>query len=115
MAHRGRLNVLANVLAKGFRVIFHEFSGGTANPEDVGGSDDVKYHLGTSTDRSFDGINVHMSLVPNPSHLETVDPVVPAQVLAQQVIRDDLPQHQEVHPALIHADASFPGQATLRE
>src|SRR3546814_12722584 len=75
MAHRGRLNVLANVLAKGFRVIFHEFSGGTANPEDVGGSGDVKYHLGTSTDRSFDGINVHMFLVPNPSHLETFDPV----------------------------------------
>ncbi|MFP5433100.1 MAG: 2-oxoglutarate dehydrogenase E1 component, partial [Alphaproteobacteria bacterium] len=63
MAHRGRLNVLANVMAKGFRVIFHEFSGGTANPEDVGGSGDVKYHLGTSTDREFDGIKVHMSLV----------------------------------------------------
>jgi 2-oxoglutarate dehydrogenase E1 component len=66
MAHRGRLNVLANVMAKPYRVIFHEFSGGTANPEDVGGSGDVKYHLGTSTDREFDGIKVHMSLVPNP-------------------------------------------------
>jgi 2-oxoglutarate dehydrogenase E1 component len=65
--HRGRLNVLANVMAKPYRVIFHEFSGGTANPDDVGGSGDVKYHLGTSTDREFDGIKVHMSLVPNPS------------------------------------------------
>jgi 2-oxoglutarate dehydrogenase E1 component len=58
MAHRGRLNVLANVMAKPYKVIFHEFSGGTANPEDVGGSGDVKYHLGTSTDRDFDGIKV---------------------------------------------------------
>jgi 2-oxoglutarate dehydrogenase E1 component len=66
MAHRGRLNVLANVMAKPYKVIFHEFSGGTANPEDVGGSGDVKYHLGTSTDREFDGTKVHMSLMPNP-------------------------------------------------
>src|SRR3546814_13264523 len=115
MAHRGRLNVLANVLAKGFRVIFHEFSGGTANPEDVGGSGDVKYHLGTSTDRSFDGINVHMSLVPNPSHLETVDPVVLGKVRAQQVIRDDLSQHKEVLPVLIHGDAAFAGQGIVWE
>ena len=76
MAHRGRLNVLANVMGKPYRAIFHEFAGGAANPEDVGGSGDVKYHLGTSTDREFDGIKVHMSLVPNPSHLEAVDPVV---------------------------------------
>ena len=88
MAHRGRLNVLANVMAKGFRVIFHEFSGGTANPEDVGGSGDVKYHLGTSTDREFGGASVHMSLVPNPSHLEAADPVVLGKVRAQQVVRD---------------------------
>ncbi len=66
MAHRGRLNVLANVMGKPYKVIFHEFSGGSSNPDDVGGSGDVKYHLGTSTDRSFDGIDVHMSLVPNP-------------------------------------------------
>src|SRR3546814_10823859 len=66
MAHRGRLNVLANVMAKPYRVIFHEFSGGSANPDDVGGSGDVKYHLGTSPDREFDGVKVHMSLVPNP-------------------------------------------------
>jgi 2-oxoglutarate dehydrogenase E1 component len=117
MAHRGRLNVLANVLAKGFRVIFHEFSGGTANPEDVGGSGDVKYHLGTSTDREFDGIKVHMSLVPNPSHLETVDPIVLGKVRAQQVFRDDIGagKHQQVLPVLIHGDAAFAGQGIVWE
>jgi 2-oxoglutarate dehydrogenase E1 component len=115
MAHRGRLNVLANVLAKGFRVIFHEFSGGTANPEDVGGSGDVKYHLGTSTDREFDGVKVHMSLVPNPSHLETVDPIVLGKVRAQQVFRDDLEKHEQVLPVLIHGDAAFAGQGIVWE
>jgi len=115
MAHRGRLNVLANVMAKGFRVIFHEFSGGTANPEDVGGSGDVKYHLGTSTDREFDGIKVHMSLVPNPSHLETVDPVVLGKVRAQQVFRGDLDSHEQVLPVLIHGDAAFAGQGIVWE
>ncbi len=117
MAHRGRLNVLANVMAKGFRVIFHEFSGGTANPEDVGGSGDVKYHLGTSTDREFDGISVHMSLVPNPSHLETVDPIVLGKVRAQQVFRDDIGEgkHRQVLPVLIHGDAAFAGQGIVWE
>lgn len=117
MAHRGRLNVLANVMAKGFRVIFHEFSGGTANPEDVGGSGDVKYHLGTSTDREFDGVKVHMSLVPNPSHLETVDPVVLGKVRAQQVFRDDIGngKHEQVLPVLIHGDAAFAGQGIVWE
>ncbi len=117
MAHRGRLNVLANVLAKGFRVIFHEFSGGTANPEDVGGSGDVKYHLGTSTDREFDGISVHMSLVPNPSHLETVDPIVLGKVRAQQVFRDDIGpgKHMQALPVLIHGDAAFAGQGIVWE
>ena len=115
MAHRGRLNVLANVMAKGFRVIFHEFSGGSANPEDVGGSGDVKYHLGTSTDREFDGVKVHMSLVPNPSHLETVDPVVLGKVRAQQTFRDDLGKHEQVLPVLIHGDAAFAGQGIVWE
>jgi 2-oxoglutarate dehydrogenase E1 component len=115
MAHRGRLNVLANVMAKGFRVIFHEFSGGTANPEDVGGSGDVKYHLGTSTDREFDGVKVHMSLVPNPSHLETVDPIVLGKVRAQQVFHDDLGKHNQVLPVLIHGDAAFAGQGIVWE
>jgi len=69
MAHRGRLNVLANVMGKPYRAIFNEFAGGSANPDDVGGSGDVKYHLGTSSDREFDGNRVHLCLVPNPSHL----------------------------------------------
>ena len=115
MAHRGRLNVLANVMAKPYKVIFHEFSGGSANPEDVGGSGDVKYHLGTSTDREFDGTSVHMSLVPNPSHLETVDPVVLGKSRAQQAIRDDLDDKQQVLPVLIHGDAAFAGQGVVWE
>ncbi len=117
MSHRGRLNVLANVMHKPYRVIFHEFSGGSANPEDVGGSGDVKYHLGTSTDREFDGIKVHMSLQPNPSHLETVDPVVLGKTRAQQVFRDDIGpgRHKQVLPILIHGDAAFAGQGIVWE
>jgi len=117
MAHRGRLNVLANVMAKPYKVIFHEFSGGSANPDDVGGSGDVKYHLGTSTDREFDGIKVHMSLVPNPSHLETVDAVVLGKSRATQLIRDDIGQdkHKQVLPVLIHGDAAFAGQGIVWE
>lgn len=115
MAHRGRLNVLANVMAKPYRVIFHEFSGGSANPDDVGGSGDVKYHLGTSTDREFDGVKVHMSLVPNPSHLETVDPIVLGKVRAQQAFHGDLAEHEQVLPVLIHGDAAFAGQGIVWE
>ncbi|MEO1044468.1 MAG: 2-oxoglutarate dehydrogenase E1 component [Pseudomonadota bacterium] len=115
MPHRGRLNVLANVMAKPYRVIFHEFSGGSANPDDVGGSGDVKYHLGTSTDREFDGISVHMSLVPNPSHLEAVNPVVLGKVRAQQVQRDDIDDNDEVLPVLLHGDAAFAGQGIVWE
>ena len=117
MAHRGRLNVLANVMAKPYKVIFHEFSGGTANPEDVGGSGDVKYHLGTSTDREFNGIKVHMSLMPNPSHLETVDPVVLGKVRAYQQFHDDIGKgkHKTVLPVLIHGDAAFAGQGIVWE
>jgi len=115
MPHRGRLNVLANVMAKPYRVIFHEFSGGSSNPDDVAGSGDVKYHLGTSTDREFDGISVHMSLVPNPSHLEAVDPVVLGKVRAQQVNRDDLADHSQVLPVLLHGDAAFAGQGIVWE
>ena len=115
MAHRGRLNMLANVMAKPYRVIFHEFSGGSANPEDVGGSGDVKYHLGTSTDRAFDGITVHMSLVPNPSHLEAADPVVLGKVRAIQTDRDDLGEHAQVLPVLLHGDAAFAGQGIVWE
>jgi len=115
MAHRGRLNVLANVMSKPFRVIFHEFGGGSANPDDVAGSGDVKYHLGTSTDREFDGISVHMSLVANPSHLEAVDPVVLGKVRALQTLRSDLAEHEQVLPVLIHGDAAMAGQGIVWE
>ncbi len=76
MPHRGRLNVLAAVMGKPYFHIFHEFSGGSITPDDVGGSGDVKYHLGASSDREFDNNRVHLSLTANPSHLEAVDPVV---------------------------------------
>ncbi len=115
MAHRGRLNMLANVMAKPYRVIFHEFQGGSASPEDVGGSGDVKYHLGTSTDREFDGVKVHMSLAPNPSHLEAVNPVVLGKARAYQTIRGDLAEHIQVLPVLIHGDAAFAGQGIVWE
>ena len=80
MAHRGRVNVLHNVLAKPFRAIVSEFLGNPANPEEAGGSGDVKYHMGASADREFDNTKVHLSLAPNPSHLEIVDPVVVGRV-----------------------------------
>ncbi|RYE04085.1 MAG: 2-oxoglutarate dehydrogenase E1 component, partial [Sphingomonadales bacterium] len=115
MAHRGRLNMLANVMSKPFRVIFHEFGGGSSNPDDVAGSGDVKYHLGTSTDREFDGVNVHMSLVANPSHLEAADPVVLGKVRALQTMRSDLADHTQVLPVLIHGDAAFAGQGIVWE
>ncbi|HEX8556321.1 MAG TPA: 2-oxoglutarate dehydrogenase E1 component, partial [Sphingomonas sp.] len=115
MAHRGRLNVLANVMAKPLRVIFHEFAGGSANPDDIGGSGDVKYHLGTSTDREFDGIKVHMSLVANPSHLEAADPVVLGKTRAIQTIAGDLKDHCQSLPVLIHGDAAFAGQGIVWE
>jgi len=115
MAHRGRLNVLANVMAKPYKVIFHEFQGGSDNPDSVGGSGDVKYHLGTSTDREFDGVKVHMSLVPNPSHLEAVDPVVLGKARATLVMRDDLAEKDQVLPVLIHGDAAFAGQGIVWE
>jgi 2-oxoglutarate dehydrogenase E1 component len=114
MSHRGRLNVLANVMAKPYRAIFSEFAGGSANPEDVGGSGDVKYHLGTSSDREFDGIRVHLSLVPNPSHLEAVDPVVLGKARAQQIARGDS-EGDSVLPVLLHGDAAFAGQGVVSE
>src|SRR5436190_140369 len=90
MAHRGRLNILTNVMGKTAQAIFHEFAGGATNPADVGGSGDVKYHLGTSSDREFDGNKVHLSLLPNPSHLEAVDPVVLGKARAIQTFGRDI-------------------------
>ncbi len=114
MAHRGRLTVLANVMGKPFTNIFSEFQGTSANPEDVQGSGDVKYHLGTSSDREFDGKVVHLSLTPNPSHLETVDPVVIGKVRAKQEQKQDTAR-EKVVACLLHGDAAFIGQGVVAE
>jgi 2-oxoglutarate dehydrogenase E1 component len=116
MAHRGRLNVLANVMAKPFRAIFNEFKGGSWKPDEVEGSGDVKYHLGASSDRVFDSNNVHLSLTANPSHLEIVDPVVLGKVRAKQDQRGCAPgERTPVLPLLIHGDAAFAGQGVVAE
>jgi 2-oxoglutarate dehydrogenase E1 component len=114
MAHRGRLNVLANFMAKRFAAIFSEFQGNAANPEDVQGSADVKYHLGTSADREFDGRVVHLSLTANPSHLECVNTVVLGKVRAKQDQRKDK-NREQVMGLLIHGDAAFAGQGLVPE
>jgi 2-oxoglutarate dehydrogenase E1 component len=114
MAHRGRLNILSNVMGKPYRAIFHEFAGGATNPADVGGSGDVKYHLGTSSDREFDGNKVHLSLLPNPSHLEAVDPVVLGKARAIQTFRGDT-HGRSVLPILLHGDAAFAAQGVVWE
>jgi len=123
MAHRGRLNVLSQVMGKPHRAIFHEFKGGSFTPDDVEGSGDVKYHLGTSSDREFDGNKVHMSLTANPSHLEIVNPVVMGKARAKQDIvfgrkREEmipLEERSKVLPLLIHGDAAFAGQGVVAE
>ena len=114
MAHRGRLNVLTNFMGKPFRAVFSEFQGNPANPSDVQGSGDVKYHLGTSTDREFDGKNVHLSLTANPSHLEVVDAVVLGKVRAKQTQLKDT-ERRKVLGLLIHGDAAFAGQGIVAE
>jgi 2-oxoglutarate dehydrogenase E1 component len=116
MAHRGRLNVLAQVMSKPHRAIFKEFQGGSFKPDDVEGSGDVKYHLGASSDRAFDGNNVHLSLTANPSHLEIVDPVVLGKVRAKQDQHGCKPDDRTaVMPLLIHGDAAFAGQGVVAE
>ncbi|HEY4926784.1 MAG TPA: 2-oxoglutarate dehydrogenase E1 component [Roseiarcus sp.] len=115
MAHRGRLNVLSQVMGKPHRVIFHEFKGGSASPDEVDGSGDVKYHLGASSDREFDGNAVHLSLTANPSHLEIVDPVVLGKVRAKQDQLNDYIERVKVLPLLIHGDAAFAGQGVVAE
>ncbi|MDX5360656.1 MAG: 2-oxoglutarate dehydrogenase E1 component, partial [Alphaproteobacteria bacterium] len=113
MPHRGRLNILANVMQKPYRAIFSEFRGGSAHPEDIGGSGDVKYHLGASADREFDGNVVHLSMAANPSHLEAVNPVVLGKARAKQdkYGRD----RKAVLPILLHGDAAFAGQGVVAE
>ncbi|MCP4205635.1 MAG: 2-oxoglutarate dehydrogenase E1 component [Shimia sp.] len=114
MPHRGRLSVLANVMAKPYRAIFNEFQGGSFKPEDVDGSGDVKYHLGASSDREFNGNTVHLSLTANPSHLEAVNPVVLGKVRAKQDQRND-DARTTVMPILLHGDAAFAGQGVVAE
>ena len=123
MAHRGRLNVLSQVMAKPHRAIFHEFKGGSYAPDDVEGSGDVKYHLGASSDREFDGNKVHLSLTANPSHLEIVNPVVMGKARAKQDrisgrSRNEivpLEERAKVLPLLLHGDAAFAGQGVVAE
>jgi 2-oxoglutarate dehydrogenase E1 component len=116
MPHRGRLNVLAQVMGKPHRAIFHEFKGGSSTPNEIEGSGDVKYHLGTSSDREFDDNKVHLSLTANPSHLEIVDPVVLGKVRAKQDQLGATPEDRTmVMPLLIHGDASFAGQGVVAE
>ena len=114
MPHRGRLSVLANVMQKPYRAIFNEFQGGSSKPEDVDGSGDVKYHLGASSDREFDGNTVHLSLTANPSHLEAVNPVVLGKVRAKQDQMNDS-DREKVLPILLHGDAAFAGQGVVAE
>ncbi|GAA6155715.1 2-oxoglutarate dehydrogenase E1 component [Pyruvatibacter sp. HU-CL02332] len=114
MPHRGRLNVLATVMGKPYQAIFHEFKGGSVNPEDIAGSGDVKYHLGTSSDREFDGNKVHLSLTANPSHLEAVNPVVLGKARAKQDMQHGR-DRTKVMPILLHGDAAFAGQGIVAE
>ena len=113
MSHRGRVNVLANLLQKSYKKIFNEFVGEFANtPEESAG--DVKYHLGASSNREFGGNSVHISLTDNPSHLEAVNPVVLGQTRAKQFFHQDA-KRNKVIPILIHGDAAFAGQGIVAE
>ena len=115
MPHRGRLNTLVNVVRKPFTAVFSEFGGSSFKPDDVQGSGDVKYHLGTSTDVEVAGHPVHISLQPNPSHLEAVDPVVVGKVRARQDAAGDIKGRHSVMGILMHGDAAFAGQGLVYE
>src|SRR5450755_2804291 len=116
MPHRGRLNVLTQVMGKPHRALFHEFKGGSSTPDETEGSGDVKYHLGASSDREFDGNKVHLSLTANPSHLEIVDPVTLGKVRAKQDQHGATPDERRmVLPLLMHGDAAFAGQGVVAE
>jgi 2-oxoglutarate dehydrogenase E1 component len=115
MPHRGRLNTLVNIVKKPYTALFSEFGGNSFKPDDVQGSGDVKYHLGTSTDLEMAGHNVHLSLQPNPSHLEAVDPVVVGKVRARQDMAGDTKGRRSVMGILMHGDAAFAGQGLVYE
>ena len=114
MSHRGRLNVLANVLQKSYKRIFNEFAGEINSSSEADTAGDVKYHLGASSNREFDGNSVHVSLTDNPSHLEAVNPVVLGQTRAKQFFHGDK-ERKKVIPILIHGDAAFAGQGIVAE
>ncbi|HYC64517.1 MAG TPA: 2-oxoglutarate dehydrogenase E1 component [Reyranellaceae bacterium] len=114
MPHRGRLNTLVHVLHKSYMALFSEFQGRSSQPEEMRGSGDVKYHLGASADREFDGNIVHLSLAPNPSHLEAVNPVVLGKARAKQDQRGDS-ERSQVMAILMHGDAAFAGQGLVAE
>ncbi|MEX1119349.1 MAG: 2-oxoglutarate dehydrogenase E1 component [Terrimicrobiaceae bacterium] len=115
MAHRGRLNVLANILNKPLDVIFNEFQG-TFSPDLVGGNGDVKYHLGYQVVRkTICGEDVAIRLAANPSHLEAVDPVVQGKARARQRVLGDTVERRKVLPILVHGDAAFIGQGVIAE
>ena len=115
MPHRGRLNTLVNVVTKPFTAVLSEFGGESFKPDDVQGSGDVKYHLGTSTDLDIGGRSMHLSLQPNPSHLEAVDPVVIGKVRAKQDMAGDTRARGSVMAILMHGDAAFAGQGLVYE
>lgn len=114
MAHRGRLNVLANILGKTYEEIFNEFEG-NATPDTTMGSGDVKYHLGFSSDvQTASGNKIHLKLCPNPSHLEAVDPVVLGYSRSKADVLYNS-NHENILPILIHGDASVAGQGIVYE
>jgi 2-oxoglutarate dehydrogenase E1 component len=114
MAHRGRLNVLANILRKPYDEIFAQFEKNYL-PDSMDGDGDVKYHLGFSSDRTNSrGAALHLSLSPNPSHLEAVDPVVEGRTRAKQTLFGDTERKRGI-PLLIHGDAAFAGQGLVAE
>jgi len=113
-AHRGRLTLLSTVLGMPYKSILSKFQGYQNDPNEVMGSGDVKYHLGVSSDREFEGKKIHISLVPNPSHLEAVDPVVIGKVRAKQTQLKDK-TNDKVFGLLIHGDAAMAGQGIVAE
>lgn len=119
MPHRGRLNMLGAVMGKPYEKIFHEFQGGSTQGAEDFGSGDVKYHLGASSDREFDGNEVHLSMNANPSHLEAVDPVVLGKSRSKQAMlkreTDGAARRAQVLPLLLHGDAAFAGQGVVSE
>jgi len=114
MAHRGRLNMLTNVLKKPYKALFSEFQGTPPVPSDMIGAGDVKYHMGASADREIAGKPVHVSLTANPSHLEAVNPLVHGKTRAKQSLRNDV-ERKEVLGILLHGDAAIAGQGMVAE